>query len=413
MKVAVPVSARPEWKVSRSKWLFVREQRTVTATDEIITAFRDGQVTLRSNRRMEGFTNALQEIGYQGIHKGDLVIHSMDGFAGAIGVSDSDGKASPVVNAYSPREGVEPRYYAYVLRELARSGFITSLAKGIRERSTAFDNEMFRSLMLPSPPLDEQRAIADYLDAETARIDALVEKKQRMIQLLISRMDAFIERQVLGGEDGPGPEWANGIGADRHMARLGSVLRIRGERNDPIHETQILSLTADRGVILYEDKGDIGNKASDDISRYSVVHQGDIVVNSMNVVIGSVGLSRYRGVLSPVYYVLCPVDSTKVDVRFLAYHFRIRAFQQQLRRLGYGILEHRLRIPWVNLKTQMMALPPLETQSEVADLLVGAERSNMAQRESLIRSIALLHERREALITAAVTGELKIPGVAA
>ena len=110
---------------------------------------------------------------------------------------------------------------------------------------------------------------------------------------------------------------------------------------------------------------------------------------------------------------LCPVDSTKVDVRFLAYHFRIRAFQQQLRRLGYGILEHRLRIPWVNLKTQMMALPPLETQSEVADLLVGAERSNMAQRESLIRSIALLHERREALITAAVTGELKIPGVAA
>ena len=233
-----------------------------------------------------------------------------------------------------------------------------------------------------------------------------------MVELWSHRLDALIEQRVLGGNSLRGPGWATGIGPDRGMVRLGSVLRIRGERNDPIRESQILSLTADRGVILYEDKGDVGNKASDDIARYSVVHPGDIVVNSMNVVIGSVGLSRYHGVLSPVYYVLCAVDPKTVDMKFITYHFRIRAFQQQLRRLGYGILEHRLRIPWVNLKTQMLALPSVEIQSRVANELAEIESQNAMQRELLTRSIGLLVERRKALITAAVTGQLEIPGVA-
>jgi len=76
------------WGVERAKWLFNRMERPVRPEDDVVTAFRDGQVTLRTNRRTEGFTNALQEHGYQGIRKGDLVIHAMDAFAGAIGVSD-------------------------------------------------------------------------------------------------------------------------------------------------------------------------------------------------------------------------------------------------------------------------------------------------------------------------------------
>ena len=84
------------WDMRKAKWLFKREERPVRPEDDIVTCFRDGQVTLRSNRRTDGFTNALKEHGYQGIRKGDLVIHAMDAFAGAIGVSDSDGKSTPV-----------------------------------------------------------------------------------------------------------------------------------------------------------------------------------------------------------------------------------------------------------------------------------------------------------------------------
>ena len=72
--------------------MFKEKSREVRNIDGIVTVFRDGQVCLRSRRKNSGFTMAILEHGYQGIRKGDLVIHSMDAFAGAIGVSEDDGK---------------------------------------------------------------------------------------------------------------------------------------------------------------------------------------------------------------------------------------------------------------------------------------------------------------------------------
>ena len=84
------------WGEERAKYLFNRENRPISDEDDIITCFRDGQVTLRKNRRTTGFTESFKECGYQGIRKGDLVIHQMDAFAGSVGISDSDGKGTPV-----------------------------------------------------------------------------------------------------------------------------------------------------------------------------------------------------------------------------------------------------------------------------------------------------------------------------
>ncbi len=165
------------------------------------------------------------------------------------------------------------------------------------------------------------------------------------------------------------PGWVVNPNTKLEFVPLGRLVRLRNEKNDPIRMTQVLSLTADRGVIRYEDKGAVGNNASEDISRYSIVRKGDIVVNSMNVIIGSVGLSKYDGVLSPVYYVLTPLENDLVDMRYLAYHFQVKSFQQSLIRIGYGILDHRMRIPWINLKAELIALPPLEEQRRIADYL--------------------------------------------
>jgi type I restriction enzyme, S subunit len=91
------------WKVERAKGLFEKLNRPVRPEDETVTCFRDGTVTLRKNRRLRGFTEAIYELGYQGIRKGDLVIHAMDAFAGAVGVSDSDGKGSPIYGVCRPK----------------------------------------------------------------------------------------------------------------------------------------------------------------------------------------------------------------------------------------------------------------------------------------------------------------------
>src|SRR5262249_59002185 len=118
------------------------------------TAFRDGEVTLRSNRRIDGFTNAIHELGYQRILKGDLVIHAMDAFAGAIGVSDSDGKSTPVYSVCTPRSrSVNPYYYGRLMRYMALSGYVNSLSKGIRERSTEFRWTEAANVIVSVPPV--------------------------------------------------------------------------------------------------------------------------------------------------------------------------------------------------------------------------------------------------------------------
>ena len=131
------------WQFVRGKYLYQKQNRSIQNSDEVVTCFRDGMVTLRKNRRTTGFTESLKEIGYQGIRKGDLVIHVMDAFAGAIGVSDSDGKGTPVYSVCTAKMDLNNYYYAYLLRDIARRGYIQSLYKGIRERSSDFRFEVF------------------------------------------------------------------------------------------------------------------------------------------------------------------------------------------------------------------------------------------------------------------------------
>lgn len=140
------------WRLERPKWLFRKMERPVSDSDEVVTCFRDGTVTLRRNRRLRGFTEALKEIGYQGIRRGDLVIHAMDAFAGAVGVADSDGKGSPVYAVCQPSPLADAHYFAYLVREMARNQWILALSRGIRERSTDFRFDDFGAQTLPLPP---------------------------------------------------------------------------------------------------------------------------------------------------------------------------------------------------------------------------------------------------------------------
>lgn len=86
------------WELRRAKSLLRKESRAPRPEDETVTCFRDGMVTLRRKRRLGGFTEAVQEHGYQGIRVGDLVVHGMDAFAGAVGVAEDSGKGSPILS---------------------------------------------------------------------------------------------------------------------------------------------------------------------------------------------------------------------------------------------------------------------------------------------------------------------------
>ncbi|MFM7886164.1 MAG: restriction endonuclease subunit S [Pseudanabaena sp.] len=187
------------WEVRRGKYLFSQSSLPVRETDEIVTCFRDGQVTLRKNRREDGFTNAVLELGYQGIRKGQLVLHSMDAFAGSIGISDSDGKCSPEYIICDPLfDGIDSQYYALLLRVMALRGFIQAACTAVRERAPRIRFSHLANMFLPLPPISEQQAIVQTIEQEKDSTKDLVIALTDSIALLKERRAALINAAVTG-----------------------------------------------------------------------------------------------------------------------------------------------------------------------------------------------------------------------
>ncbi len=190
-----------EWTIKKGKWILKQLDRPVLDTDGVITCFRDGEVTLRSNRREEGFTFSLQEAGYQGIDVGDLVVHGMDGFAGAIGISDSRGKGTPVLNVLDSNQN--KRYIAYYLRSMAYDGVFLALATGIRVRSCDTNWNKLKELPYPIPSIQEQQEIADYIDKQIDKIGNLINKKTTYISELEAYKKSIVYEYVTGKKEVP------------------------------------------------------------------------------------------------------------------------------------------------------------------------------------------------------------------
>ena len=187
------------WDLRKGKYVLQYLQKPVRIDDEVITCFRDGQVTLRGNRREDGFTMADKEIGYQGIDEGDLVVHGMDGFAGAIGISDCRGKASPVLNVLDTRQN--KRYVMFYLRSLAYRDVFLALSTGIRVRSCDLRWNKLAELFYLIPPLAEQEQIVAKIDEMLAKVDALIAEKQNQLATLEEYKKSVIFEYVTGKKE--------------------------------------------------------------------------------------------------------------------------------------------------------------------------------------------------------------------
>lgn len=189
------------WRCLRGKYVLKYLQKSTKDDDGVITCFRDGEVTLRSNRREEGFTISEKEIGYQGIDVGDLVVHGMDGFAGAIGISDSRGKASPVLIVLDSEEN--KRHIMYFLRNLAYCEVFLGLATGIRVRSCDLRWNKLAETVLVLPSREEQKRIVSFLDRKIDEIDKLISQKEILISRLQEYKKSIIFEYVTGKKEVP------------------------------------------------------------------------------------------------------------------------------------------------------------------------------------------------------------------
>ncbi|MCB1658366.1 MAG: restriction endonuclease subunit S [Pseudomonadales bacterium] len=198
-----------------------------------------------------------------------------------------------------------------------------------------------------------------------------------------------------------GVEWLGEIPTDWDLLPIRAILEERNERNLGVTDF-ILSVTKDRGVIPYDEKGAIGNNKSDDIQRYKVVHKNDIVINKMNVVIGSLGLSKYFGALSQVYIVLKP-RSGRINVHYYTYLIANKPFYQSLIKYCTGIMELRESLNKDEFKKLQLPCPPFIEQTAIANFL-DQKTAKIDQAIALKqKQIELFKERKQLVIQQAVT----------
>ena len=198
-----------------------------------------------------------------------------------------------------------------------------------------------------------------------------------------------------------GVEWIGQIPEDWRIERLQWYLDEVKVSNSPLQTSNVLSLTNKLGVIPYEEKGAQGNTSKEDYTQYKLAYPNTIVANSMNILIGSVGICNYFGCVSPVYYVFMP--KATADLQFINYIFQTKQFQQELRRYANGILEIRLRVSANGILKRMIAIPTLEQQKKIVVVLnrkIQSIDNLIANQQAQIEK---LKEYKQAIITEAVT----------
>lgn len=414
------------WQIVRTKDIFNHRKEEALEDDEIVTAFRDGQVTLRKNRRTDGFTNSIKEHGYQHINNGDLVIHEMDAFAGAIGVSDSSGKSTPVYTVcYAKNENINHHFYSHFFRTMAKTGFINSLAKGIRVRSTEFRWNESRNVYLVEPPKSDQQKIVAFLDTETTRIDNLIAKQEKLIELLEEQRKSIISHAVTKGLNPNAPmkdsgvEWLGEVPEhwtvlkNRHIFNFSKGLSITKEN---LQESGIpcVSYGEVHSKFGFEFNPEINDMkfVSEEYletSKNCLLNSGDFIFADTSEDFEGSGNFSYLNSNSQVfagYHTVIARLKSKQQPRFFAYIFDSNAHRKQIQTQVKGIKV--FSITQGILKDIYSWLPPVHEQDLIVEYL-----DNECKKISLLKAkqtelIEKLKEYRSSIISHAVTGKIDV-----
>ena len=403
-----------EWIVNRGKYIFNYVQKPVREDDGVITCFRDGEVTLRSNRREEGFTMSDKEIGYQGINIGDLVVHGMDGFSGAIGISDSRGKASPVLNVLETTEC--KKYYMYFLRAAAWSGLFISLATGIRVRTCDTNWGKLREVFYLVPSKSEQERISSFLDFKCAEIDALSADIQSEIETLEAYKRSVITEAVTKGLDknvpmkASGTPWCPLIPSHWKYTNPKALFSQRFDR--AYAGERQLTASQEYGIVYQDEYMEMtGNKVVTVMKDFSIlkhVDPGDFVI-SMRSFQGGLEYSEVKGCISSAYVMLIP-NRKLVYPPFYKWFFKSDKYINAIQSTS-NLVRDGQAMRYANFVQVPLFIIPLNEQKLIADYLdERVSEINLIMKEKQ-EQLAVLADYKKSIIYEYVTGKKEVPAV--
>lgn len=405
-----------DWKIIKGKYVLEYLQKPVKDDDGVITCFRDGEVTLRSNRREDGFTLSDKEIGYQGIDVGDLVVHGMDGFAGAIGISDSRGKASPVLNVFNSK--YSKRYLMYYLRSMAFSNVFIALASGIRVRSCDLSWNKLANLPYPTTSYEEQTEIVRYIDSQCSEIDATAEDIQKEISLLEDYKKSVITEAVTKGLNPDAEMKDSGIAWIGEIPKGWKIIRLKYITNsigDGLHGTPNYD---DLGTIFFINGNNLGNRKISITEKTNRLTEKEYkkcgvlkldkrtLLMSLNGTYGTLSMYDNEPIMlskSVGYINVC----NKETKEYLYYFLQSPLAQSQMKISLAGTTIANLSLATVrNLK---ICLPSICEQQQIADYL----DSKCSEIDAIIadkkRQRGILTEYKKSLIYEYVTGKKEVP----
>jgi type I restriction enzyme S subunit len=312
------------------------------------------------------------------------------------------------------QKGQHPRYVFWALRSGVSVAQWESSVGGATFR--ALNLGPLAETMLPVPPLPEQQAIAAFLDRETAKIDSLIGEQQRLIELLQEKRQAVISHAVTKGlnPDAPmkdsGIEWLGVVPQHWKCVRNKVVFHEVDDRSET-EDGELLTVSHITGVTPRSEK-DVNMFMAETFVGYKKCRAGDLVINTMWAWMGALGCARCDGIVSPSYNVYRPRDHQVLWPDYYDDLCRVPSHRIAIKARSTGIWESRLRLYPDAFLGMSMPLPPFGEQQEIAafvDRQTSQWDSLTAEAE---RAIALLQERRSALISAAVTGQIDVRGLA-
>ena len=342
---------------------------------------------------------------------GDVLLGKLRPYLAKVWVAEFPGRSTTELLVMHPVE-IEPRFLRYVC--LWRDFVDAVDASTFGSKMPRADWDFIGNMSVPIPEWRKQRAIADYLDRETARLDALVGEEERLLGLLAEKRRALITRSVTRGLNpnvplrDSGIPWLGEIPAHWETERARWLFRERDERSDT-GEEDLLTVSHLTGVTLRSEK-EVNMFEAATKEGYKICLSGDLVINTMWAWMGAMGVSSLDGIVSPAYNVYEP--RARLDPSYVDALVRLPAFAQEVTRYSKGVWSSRLRLYPEGFFAVSLPVPPLSEQREIVAHIANETCKLDGLRDATKRTTVLLKERRAALISAAVTGQINMEQVA-
>ncbi len=356
----------------------------------------------------------LVEKGYTLFFEGDVIVAKItpcfENYKGALAIGLHAGIAygTTELHVLSPGKRLDGRFLFYL--SISHPFRIQGEAamKGAAGQKRVPDG-FIKNFRLLLPPLSIQNRISDFLDVETEQIDTLVTEKEHMLSLIEEKRSALISHVVTRGLNPNAPlqksgySWLGEIPSHWDVKRSKRLLRERDERSIT-GEEELLTVSHITGVTKRSEK-DVNMFEAKSNEGYKKCYSGDLVINTLWAWMGAMGVAWENGIVSPAYHVYELGEELLPE--YVDALVRIPVFAKEVTRFSKGVWSSRLRLYPEGLYEVWLPVPPINEQKEIITS-IAHERKQTAELESeLKKSIILLKERRSALITAAVTGQLE------